>query len=140
MSCMGTCKLRSQRLPISTSSPWREQCVSSSSTSTEVMSLMMTVQAMGQASQVSRYIHLTSDPSVAQIKQQRDTPGPMTLRSGLSCLLLQIPGKELRHLILCFLSPAVLYLLFMVLILFSHRSLEQNISAVCPPAQHSTQT
>lgn len=74
MSCMGTCKLWSQKLPIPIS-PWRERCVLSSSTSTKVVSLMTTVQAMDQASQASRYIHLTSDPSVAQIKQQRDITG-----------------------------------------------------------------
>lgn len=74
MSCMGTCKLWSPKLPIPTSA-WRERCVLSSFTSTKVVALMMTVQAMDQVSQVSRYIHLTSDPSVAQIKQQRDITG-----------------------------------------------------------------
>ena len=40
---------------------------------TKVVALMMTVQAVDQDSQVSRHMHLTSDPSLTQIKQHRDT-------------------------------------------------------------------
>ncbi|KAM6051785.1 acyl-CoA dehydrogenase family member 10 isoform 3-T3 [Theristicus caerulescens] len=43
------------------------------SAGTKAGALTMTVQAMDQDSQVSRHTHLTFDPSLAQIKQHRET-------------------------------------------------------------------
>lgn len=40
---------------------------------TKAVALTMTVWAMDQDSQVSRHMCLTFDPSLAQIKQHRDT-------------------------------------------------------------------